>query len=144
MDVIKKIIKIIIIFLLILTAIKCNTTSTDEGLYCINCISEQPDSGRISIKISNNVNDTKTRVIIYNGKFNYNNKDTICDTLIDNSFTFKVLVDKFYSCEAVYYSDGKVIKAIDGGWFESRKLSGCQNECWQLIGGEYDLRLKNY
>ncbi len=124
----------------------CKSSETDEGLYCINCRSEQPDSERISIKITINAENKKVPVIVYSGKFNPDHLTEIAfqDTVDMAEFTVKVATDKIYSVKAAYKNGNDSIFAVDGGWFETKKIVGCQNTCWQLVGGSYDVRLKKY
>lgn len=124
----------------------CRSSETDEGLYCINCRAEQPDSERISIKVTINSENPKVPVIIYSGKFYPDRLTNIAfqDTVDMAEFTVKVATDKIYSVKAAYRSGKDSIFAIDGGWFETKKIVGCQNSCWQLVGGNYDVRLKKY
>ena len=125
---------------------RCKSTATDEYFYCYNCIAEHPDSGRIEIKLTINAENPRVAVHVYASKFNpYQPADTVyADTLTSGKVTLKVATDKFYSVVAYYKSGNDTIMAVDGGLFETKKIEGCQNTCWQLSGGSYDVRLKNY
>ncbi|HOK52596.1 MAG: hypothetical protein WHT29_08415 [Bacteroidales bacterium] len=125
---------------------RCNNKTTDEYFYCINCIAEHPDSERIKIKLTINAENQRVPIHIFASKFNpYQTNDTVySDTLTEGEVTIKVATDKFYSVVAYYKSGNDTIMAIDGGLFETKKIAGCQNTCWQINGGIYDVRLKKY
>jgi hypothetical protein len=122
----------------------CSTSSSEEGLYCIDCRAEEPDSDKISIDITINSENPEVPILVFKNKYDPTaNLDTIFkDTVNSASFSIKVALNKFYSIQASYKSGSKVIHAIDGGLFETKKLAGCQNTCWQTVGGKYDLKLK--
>jgi len=122
----------------------CSTSSSEEGLYCIDCRAEEPDSDKISIDITINNENPEVPIMIFKNKYNPSaNLDTIFnDTVNVGSVSVKVEINKFYSIQASYKSGTKIIHAIDGGLFETKKLAGCQNTCWQTVGGKYDLKLK--
>jgi hypothetical protein len=126
--------------------LRCNSSSTDEYFYCINCISEHPDSNRIKIKLTINAENPRVPVHVYASKFNpYQPADTVyIDTITSSEITIKVATDKFYSVVAYYKNGNDTIEAVDGGLFEAKKIVGCQNTCWQMSGGIYDVRLKKY
>jgi hypothetical protein len=134
-----------LIIMFMLAYYSCTTSKTEDGLYCINCKSENPDSELISIKLTIDDASIGVPLTIYNNKFNPSNSlDIVYDTIVNiTSFTIKVATNKYYSIKATYKSGNKTIHAIDGGWFDTQKLTGCQNTCWQTVGGSYDLRLKN-
>lgn len=125
---------------------RCSNNTTDEYFYCINCIAEHPDSERIKIKLTINAENSRVPVQVYASKFNpYQPTDTVfADTLTEGEVTIKVATDKFYSVVAHYKNGNDTIMAVDGGLFEAKKVVGCQNTCWQISGGIYDVRLKKY
>jgi hypothetical protein len=127
---------------LILSA--CTSSGSDEGLYCIDCKPEEPDSANISVKITINNENPKVPIVIFKSKFNRTgNLDTVyADTLSYSAFILKVKLNNFYSVKATYKSGSRKIHAIDGGWFDTKELTGCPKDCWQTVGGSYDLRLK--
>jgi hypothetical protein len=134
---------IIITMIFIVIAFSCSTSETEEGLYCINCLKEEPDSEDISIKLTINNENPKIPITIYDSKFNPENlKDTIYhDTITKSSLTLYVATNKFYSVVATYKTGDITIRSVDGGWFETQKLTGCSNTCWKTLGGSYDLQL---
>jgi hypothetical protein len=133
----------IIVIIICIGLNACSTSETEEGLYCINCNAEEPDSEQISIKITINNENPSVPVAIYKDKFNPSkNLDTVFSDTISSSFSLKVATNKYYSVKATYRSGNKTIYAIDGSWFDTQKLTGCQNTCWKTLGGSYDLRLE--
>jgi hypothetical protein len=144
---VKKFVYILILLLPLLYLSQCKSSdNSDESYYCISCISEHPDSERISIKITVNAENPEVPVIVFSGKFNPAHlSDTVfLDTLDIKEFTVKVPTDQYYSVMALYKDGKDSIFAVDGGKFEAKKISGCQNTCWQISGGSYDVRLKKY
>ncbi|MCX7987151.1 MAG: hypothetical protein N2662_09460 [Bacteroidales bacterium] len=137
---------IIVAFATGIVLTQCKSKETDEYFYCISCIAEHPDSERIKIKLTVNNENQKVPVHIYASKFNpFKPSDTILiDTFSTGEITVKVATDKFYSIVAFYKSGNDSIMAVDGGLFETKKIAGCQNTCWQINGGIYDVRLKKY
>ncbi len=129
-----------------LTLSQCKTTETDEYFYCFDCRSEYPDSERVKINLTINAENQKVLIQIFTGKFNPTQlTDTVySDTVNKSEITVKLATDLYYSVAAIYKKGKDSIIAIDGGKFEARKISGCQNTCWQLYGGIYDVRLKKY
>lgn len=125
---------------------RCKSTATDEYFYCFNCIAEHPDSQRIKVKLTINAENRRVPIHVYASKFNpYQPADTVfSDTLSSGEITIKVATNKFYSVVAYYKSGNDTIMAVDGGLFETKKIEGCQNICWQISGGIYDVRLKKY
>lgn len=137
-------IKIIITVSFIVLSFSCSTSETEEGLYCINCLKEEPDSANISIELSISNENPGIPITIYGTKFNPENmEDTIYhDTITNSSFSYKVATNRYYSVVATYKSGDKTIHAVDGGKFDTQKLTGCANACWKTLGGSYYLQLK--
>ena len=135
------------IFLLAFIIISCNNSSTSGN--CVNCtIMQKEDSGTISISLTPNSENDSVRIILYNELYNYSRdtshqlailKDTFSKS---NSLSFKVPLNHDYSVKAVYHSGAKTINAIDGGKFTNQELTGCDNSCWQHVGGSFDVKLK--
>jgi hypothetical protein len=148
MEINKKIICILQWFavLLLFVSSACSTSQSEDGLYCINCKAEEPDSEKVSVKVTINNENHKVPILIFDNKFSLTNTlDTIFyDTVEVSAFSIKLKMNKYYSVEAKYKSGNSTFHTIDGGWFETQKLTGCQNSCWHTVGGSYDLQLKDY
>ena len=143
---VKLLYRITFLFIIVnmLIMVSCSNKTVGEDYYCVDCISEEPDTAQLIVKVSYQQDKDSIKLLVYNNKFSLDTKlDTILnDTIAKDVLKFYVKVNEYYSAEAIYYVGGKEIHAIDGGWFETKKIEGCQNTCWKLIGGDYDLRLK--
>lgn len=128
----------------------CSTNEEQGGAYCFNCITYEPDSAILLVKLSPNLQNPKVVINIYQGIFEPNgtiNGTMVLietDTVSKNEYELKVKTNVTYSVEAIYKSGNREIKAIDGGEFNRQEQTGCETTCWQLLGGVYDVRLKAY
>lgn len=139
-------IKLIVFFLVLITypcLYSCNYNENESGQDCFNCRKEKPDSAYIIIKVTINKENHNVPVSIYKGEFNPHNQSNKIDSAIVDSSALRVKmpVNEYYSVKAEYKSDQKIIYAVDGGVFETQKRTDCDYNCWQLIGGNYNVRL---
>jgi hypothetical protein len=153
LNIIKQIIKPLSFILTLLTFIlfagfvSCKNSGNDVSGTCLDCVYEKPDTGSLSVKVTINSENPYVVLTIYKDKFDPARKDTIgyierTDTARTINYTVAVPVDKYYSVRARYKSGIKTIYAIDGSIFQAQQQSGCDNTCWQIVGGHLDATLK--
>jgi hypothetical protein len=111
---------------------------------CYNCDPEEPTKEFLSVKVTINSENRAVPITIYNEKYNPDKAMKIVkqDTATKETYQLEVPVNTYYSVRAEYKSGGKTIYAIDGSIFETQKQAACDNECWQMIGGNLDATLK--
>jgi hypothetical protein len=145
----KNIVLLTIIFVVGISYFSCSSQYAAIEGNCIDCFSSdpaQPDSASLVIYVTINGENPKVPLVIYKGKFDpIHVPDTVISVIDTTStFTCNVLLNQTYSVKAEYKSGTKTIYAIDGSIFNVQMQSGCNNTCWQLIGGILDARLKTY
>jgi hypothetical protein len=138
---------ILLIFILFVGFISCKNEGNDVSGTCLDCVSDKPDTSALSIKVTINGENPYVVLTIYKDKFNPARKDSAgyierTDTARKSPYSIEVPVDQYYSVKAKYKSGQKIIYAIDGGIFQVQKQSGCDNTCWQMVGGRFDATLK--
>ncbi len=109
---------------------------------CSECSVDRPKKGEITVKLT--VNDEYPRVplTIYLGTIE-NDQYIITDTATTGVYTVEFGVDQEYAVKAEYKKGDNIIYAVDGGEFNTKRISGyCDNTCFIITGGEYDVRLK--
>jgi hypothetical protein len=135
------------LFFLLLAGIQsCRNDGSDVSSGCYGCKSEKPTSELLTIKVTRNSENPYVLLTIYRGKYD-TARDTagyieIIDTAKSNTYKHLVPVDQYYSVKARYKSGNKIIYAVDGSIFQAQKQSGCDNQCWQMVGGYLDVTLK--
>ena len=135
-----------LIFLGTITFTSCTQENTEGGVYCFDCMSSAPDSSDLVVKVTLNSENKSVPIVIYNDKYNPNNEMKVykIDTVSVPKYTITVPTDSYYSVKAEYKSGSKTINAIDGGFFDAQKQQACDNTCWHVVGGNYDVQLKSY
>ncbi len=133
----------IISLLVIVVLLSTCDKSTINGTNCIECLST-PDSAQLNIRVTLNDENKAVPIVVYLGKFNPKRLPPIfvLDTATTGTLNVIVPTNHFYSVKAAYISGRDTIYAIDGGDFQTQQQGACDNICWQVIGGNYDLRLK--
>jgi hypothetical protein len=98
------------------------------------------------VNVTINDENPKVPLVIYRGKYDPNNIPNVetIDTATSSTYKYFVPLNHNFSVKAEYKSGTKTIFAIDGSIFNSQKQDGCDNVCWQIIGGSLDARLKAY
>lgn len=134
---------IIIFTTLIISA--CNQTYyDDEDCYDYDysdCNTIEPTEGDLNIRLTINKENPEVEIIVYKGK--YETQDTISKSIInDPLFKLSVPLNHYYSVRAKYTVGEKTIYAIDGCEIKSKSNSVCDSVCWEIKGGDMDVRLK--
>jgi hypothetical protein len=144
--ILRNIILLLCFFIIAFSYFSCSGQYSSLGGNCLDCLSDQPDSGFLVVNVTINNENPKVPMVIYRGKFNPDNIPLIekVDTATSSPYKYFVQLDHTFSVKAEYKSGSKIIYAIDGSIFNTQKQSGCSNVCWQIIGGTLDARLKSY
>jgi hypothetical protein len=106
-----------------------------------NCITEEPENGKIIIKLSINALNKAIPVTIYNGRIE-NNVVYFTDTVYVSSKEYIVPANNYYSVKAVYKSGNTIINAIDGAYIEKKQYAVCDSICWVVKDVALNLKLK--
>ena len=138
-----KIIFYISVVVFTIVIIGCNK-STINGTNCIECLPVQPEKALLNVTVTINNENPSVPLVVYQGRFNPYNPPPIAqlDTAYSGTVSINVPTNHFYSIQAEYKSGSKIIYAIDGGEMDTQQQGACDNICWQVIGGNYDVRLK--
>ena len=107
-----------------------------------NCLTQEPDSGKLIIKVTINAENTAVPIILYYGNVESN---VICikDTLKTADKEYKLPADMYYSVRVKYKSGNKIINAIDGGNLDIKSYFVCDSTCWVVKDVDLNLKL-NY
>ena len=132
---------------LILTIVfsACNESYyDDEECYDYDysdCNTVEPTEGNLNIRLTINKENPEVELIIYQGK--YETQDTISRSVItDPMCKISVPLNHYYSARAKYIAGDRIIFAIDGCEIKSRSNTVCDSVCWEITGGDMDVRLK--
>ncbi len=131
-----------ILFLLCMFISSCDKPYVDcEYPDYSNCITVEPENGKLNLKITINDENKKVPMSIYYGNFEHN---VICitDTLEVPQTTYTLPADVYYSVKAEYKSGNKTIYAIDGGFLEKKSYHVCDSICWVVKDIDLNLKLK--
>lgn len=122
----------------------CKSNKGDS--YCYGCQTTEPDTAELILTVSLNEENQSVPIEIYEGKYKPENTGTPIhiDTAKNGKFKIYVPTNKTYSAVAIYKNGNRYVKAVDGSIFNREEQTGCEITCWQLYGGELDLRLKDY
>ena len=140
---IKYLFVIIIAFLLILSVVhSCKDDPFNLQVNCDECHVVKPDSGDIIVRLTWNDTYDSIPVMVYKGKVEDNNIEYV-DTAYGTYYYLRVKLNEYYSVRAEYKNQGKTTYVFDGGKIKTVKISDvCQQDCYIIKKGEYDLRLK--
>ena len=137
--------KVIIFFsLLLLTTIyACDKPYVDcQYPDYSNCITHEPDSGKLKIKVTINEENSFLPITLYYSKSENN---VICkvDTLYTSEKEYKLPAKTYYSVKAKYKSNNKIVYAVDGGNIGKKSYLVCDSTCWVVKDVDLNLKL-NY
>ncbi len=144
----KYILRILFIFI-IFSCLSCEAmidALTDleecEGYDFSTCNTEQPFRAYLIIDLTINEQNQEVPLIIYRGKFE--DADTFAlDTATHTPWEeVYVPLNQFYTVAAKYHSGNKTIIAISGDKITKNSSKVCDSTCWEIYGGEIDVRLK--
>lgn len=116
-------------------------SDTEDDCDYSDCDTEEPLTAPLQIKLTINSENTDVEIIVYKG--NIEDKDTvIVDTVNETSFETELRLDEYYSATAKYSVGDKTVIAVDGDIIEKISTDLCDSTCWEVKGGDLDLRLK--
>ena len=106
-----------------------------------NCITQEPDNGKLRINLTINTENEAVPLTIYYGRVEH---EAICltDTAYVKEKEYIVPADVYYSVKATYKSNGKIVNAIDGGFLEKKSYKVCDSICWVVKDIDLNLKLK--
>lgn len=138
-----KIINIAFVFILISFLTGCDKPIVQdcENYDFSDCDLDEPEWGFLIIDVTINDENTKVPIVIYKGYM----EDNIIeweDTATTSKYEIDVSLNQYYSVVATYKSGDKTILAVDGDYFEKKRVKVCDERCWIIKGGEYNLELK--
>ncbi len=131
------------VFLIALPAFhSCKDDPFNLQVNCDECHVVKPDSGDIIVHLTWNDTYDSIPVMVFKGKIEDNNIEYV-DTAYGSYYYLRVKINEYYSVRAVYKNKGKTTYVFDGGKIKAVKVSDvCQQDCYIIKKGEYDLRLK--
>lgn len=135
-------IKIIFLFIISLTFIKCG--NIDLTVDCAECYQEEPNWGDIYVQVTINDENNFVPLVIYRGNFEDNDIEWV-DTAYEEEYYLDVPINKFYSVKAEYIAGSDTIYVIDGDEIKTKlNTEDCDVDCYVIKGGNFDARLKNF
>ncbi|MFH2143893.1 MAG: hypothetical protein ABIJ97_15825 [Bacteroidota bacterium] len=135
----------IIVFILTFSLfIRCEDTYDDETCYDYDysdCNTIEPLEGNLKIDLTINRDNPEVEVIVFNGK--PENLDTFTVEIVHNPlFLVVVPLNQYYSAKAKYMVDNNSVYVSDGDKIKSTSAVTCDSTCWDISGGDIDIRLK--
>lgn len=134
-------------FIAYLALIICITTGCIPELFieevdCSECYVPRPEQSELIVTVSFDERNTLIPIVVYKGFLE--DRDTIAvDTLTQREGYVMVPVDQYYTVAAEYQTSYGVVYAIDGDELKTIKITGqCDEICWIIRGGIYDVTLK--
>ena len=129
-----------IMMLAALSFFSCNNNPSTDCDESINCLSTEPLSGNLNIRVSPDAENPAVVITVYFGQFE-NGEVYFTDTLTGKSVTYPVYLDQYYSASAKYLSGQDTVYAIDGDRVDLNYAVNCGYDCWTITEGNLDLRL---
>lgn len=118
----------------------CDNFNFIMNVDCTTCVRVEPENFDAYLEFS--YEGTGIPFSIYEGEFEAGSL-IFQDTIFENEFNYTLDVNQMYTIAAEYESNGKKIIVIDSEYIEKRLASSeCQLDCWVVLGGAFDLRLK--
>ena len=130
----------IFLVFLVLNLYSCDNFNLIMNVDCTQCVRVEPDDVDATILLS--YENDGIPLTIYEGKYEIG---TIIfqDTIFEEEFIYNLNVDAEYTIAAEYNLIERTIIVIDSEYIEKRLASSeCQLDCWVVLGGDFDLRLK--
>lgn len=115
---------------------------TGDSVDCYDCYQEFPDSADLIIDLMIDDDNPNVNIFVYSGKVDAS--PVIWEMNVDTSTVYVyVPINAYYSVKAVYNYKGDIISVIDGGMCEAKLVTEyCDEDCWYVIGGEYNVKLR--
>lgn len=122
--------------------ISCDKPSIDcEYPDYSDCITQEPENGKLRIKITINGENKAVPIVIYYGRVE---NEAVClkDTLKIKEQEYKLPANVYYAVKATYKSGNRTIHAVDGGYLEKKSYLVCDSTCWVVKDVDLNLKLK--
>ncbi len=141
------VLRFLFIFVILTTVISCEEDYdyvAEED--CIDydystCNTIEPVHEYLKIDLTIDDDNPKVQLIIFKGYFE--DSDTLfCDSLEAAYYELNLTLNQYYSVQANYLYDNKLIQAVDGTYLEKKTHVTCDSTCWYTTGDEVDVRLK--
>jgi len=136
----------LVFLILVSSVLLLCTDAEDVGLFdavsCDECYSPEPDSADLIVNLTIDAENQKVPLIVYKGKLE-EGKIIFNDTVSETPVYIYAKINEYYSAKANYSVGAKKIVAFDGSKMINRIQSDlCDNQCWTIHGGKFDLELK--
>ena len=138
----------LILGFLVLGLLSCGDEYLWSDVNCDECYTDKPKIGPVTVKVTINSENKRVPVLIFKGKYEESfrtdlSKAVVIDTLEEESFTYDLDVNEYYSIAAVYSSNGERTIVVNGDELKIYKVSDtCDGVCWIFRGGKLDATLK--
>ena len=132
-----------ILFLMLTICFSCDKPMVEdcENYNFSDCSLDQPDWGLVKVQVTINSENPYVPLTFFRGNIEDNVVEVI-DTAYSGELKVDMPLNNYFSVKAIYKSGIKQIIAVDGGDFTTKKYHVCDQDCWVIRGGEYDVRLK--
>jgi hypothetical protein len=132
-----------ILFLAAFVCLSCNKEMVSSNASCLNCYSASDTGSYLYINVTISEKQPAVPIVIYREKFDPGKQMKIekMDTVTKSTYTLFVAFGHYYSVSAEYVDGIDTIYAVDGGIFDFEKVN-CDNPCYQVVGGIYDVKKK--
>ena len=136
----RKILVVTFVELFLIIPFACN--DIDLFVDCDSCYLEKPKSTTLYIDLTINDENNYIPLTIYSGTME---DGVIIKEVLTNekNYPVKVDLDNYYTVQANYNSNGKVIHVINGRLTTTKRINNiCNNPCYIITGDRIDARLK--
>jgi hypothetical protein len=131
-----------LLFLFVMLLTRCD--NIDLTVDCAECYQNEPEWGDIFVDVTINDENQYVPIIIYRGEFENNDIEYI-DTAYESEYIIDVPLNLYYSVKAEYIVGSDTIYAIDGDKIKTKlNTEDCDQECYVIKGGNFDVRLKEF
>jgi len=136
--------KILIALVFFSTTLFLKCDNVDFTVDCAECYQEEPLWGDIYVQLTINDENNFVPLVIYRGDFENNDIEYV-DTAFEEEYYIDVPLNKYYAVKAEYLVGSDTIYAIDGDEIKTKlNTEDCDQECYVIKGGNFDVRLKNF
>jgi hypothetical protein len=115
-----------------------------ENINCDDCYVEKPQTSYLKITFSTDINDT-VFFEIYRGYVDQSMLEWRGWSTESPLYLYQTPVDNLYSVKATYRKDSASISVIDADELKTQFIRNyCDEECYIITGGNYNVELKDY
>ena len=136
-------IKYILFILFLIFIIACEKEFHSNAVDCSYCYTDEPEYDDLVITLTINEENPSVPIKVYEGDLE-RGFEIYRDTVDTTKAWVNVELNKNYTVTAEYISGGKIITAVDNDKIRTKhETESCDEACWAIIGGYFDVRLKN-